>query len=127
MRARVYLTVYAGAYFLLRQMSAETFYEEPKLLDTLVSFDEDRSTGELIIHRTQELPDDWLSDVAKQKVDSASHKMGDFYPVASIPVEVCDELLRRYGFDVMNEPVRATLKMLDRMAFDDFILTTKRI
>lgn len=108
-------------------MSAETFYEEPKVLDTLVRFDEDRSTGELIIGRSQELPDNWLSEVAKQKVDSANHRMGDFYQVASIPVEVVDELMRRYNFDVFNEPARATLKMLDRLALDNFITTTKRI
>lgn len=108
-------------------MSAETFHEEPRLLDSLVRFDEDRTTGELIIARSQELPDDWLSEVRKQKVDSANHKMGDFYHVASIPIEVCDELMRRYNFDVFNEPARATLKMLDRLALDDFILTTKKL
>jgi ABC-type microcin C transport system permease subunit YejB len=108
-------------------MSAETFHEEPQFLDTLVSFDEDRTTGELIIKREQEIDDDWLSEVRKQKVDSANQKAGDFYHVASIPVEVVDELMRRYGFDVMTAPVRETLKMLQRYALDDFILTNKRI
>jgi hypothetical protein len=108
-------------------MSQETFHEEPKLLDTLVSFDEDRSTNELIIKREQHIPDDWLSEVAKQKVDSANQRTGDFYHVASIPVEVVDDLLRTYGFDVMNAPVRETLKMLNRYALDKFILTNKRI
>jgi hypothetical protein len=108
-------------------MSAETFYEEPQLLNPLISFDEDRVTGELIVQRTQELPDDWLSEIRNEKVDSKNAKTGEFYRVASIPVEVCDELLRRYNFDVMTEPVRETLKMLDRLALDDFITTTKRI
>lgn len=107
-------------------MSTE-FYEEPKVLDTLVSFDEDRSTGDLIIQRSQEIPDDWLSEVRKQKVDSANQKAGDFYHVASIPVEVVDELMRRYNFDVMSAPVRETLSMLKRLELDDFITTTKRI
>ncbi|MCP1937388.1 ABC-type microcin C transport system permease subunit YejB [Bradyrhizobium japonicum] len=108
-------------------MSAETFHEEPQVLDTLVSFDEDRATGELIIKREQEIDDDWLSEIRKQKVDSANQKAGDFYHVAAIPVEVVDELMRRYGFDVMTAPVRETLKMLQRYALDDFILTNKRI
>jgi ABC-type microcin C transport system permease subunit YejB len=108
-------------------MSAETFHEEPQVLDTLVSFDEDRTTGDLIIKREQEIDDDWLSEIRKQKVDSANQKAGDFYHVASIPVEVVDELLRRYGFDVMTAPVRETLKMLQRYALDDFILTNKTI
>jgi hypothetical protein len=103
-------------------MSAETFHEEPQVLDTLVSFDEDRTTGELIIKREQEIDDDWLSEIRKQKVDSVNQKAGDFYHVASIPVEVVDELMRRYGFDVMTAPVRETLKMLQRYALDDFIL-----
>lgn len=108
-------------------MSAETFYEEPKVLDTLVSFDEDRTTNELIIKREQHIPDDWMSDIAKQKIDSKHTPTGDFYQVASVPVEVVDELMRRYGFDFMNAPARECLKMLDRYAFDNFITTTKRI
>lgn len=108
-------------------MSAETFYQEPQVLDTLISFDEDRVTNELIIKREQHIPDDWLSEVAKQKVDSKNQVAGDFYQVASIPVAVVDDLLRLYGFDVMTAPARETLKMLDRYSFDKFITTNKRI
>jgi ABC-type microcin C transport system permease subunit YejB len=108
-------------------MSAENFYEEPQVLDSLVSFDEDRSTGELIIQRTQHIPDDWMAEIAKQKVDSVNTRSGDFLHVASVPVEVVDELHRRYGFDFMNAPATECLKMLDRYAFDNFILTNKRI
>lgn len=108
-------------------MSSETFYEEPTLLNPLVSFDEDLSTGELIIQRTQEIPDDWMADMARQKVDSLNKPAGDFYQVASVPIEVVDELMRRYGFDFMNAPARECLKMLDRYNFDNFILTNKRI
>lgn len=108
-------------------MSAETFREEPQLLDTLVSFDEDRVSGELIIKREQHLPDEWLSDLRKMKVDSVNQRSGDMLHVASIPVEVCDELMRAYGFDVMTADVSETLKMLNRYALDVFIVTNKRI
>ena len=108
-------------------MSAENFYEEPQLLDSRVSFDEDASTNDLIIKREQHLPDDWISDLRKQKVDSVNQRSGDFLHVASIPVEVCDELKRLYGFDVMTAPVRETLKMLQRYQLDVFITTNKRI
>lgn len=108
-------------------MSAETFREEPKLLDSLVAFDEDRSTGNLIIKREQHLPDEWLSDLRKAKVDSANQRSGDMLHVASIPVEVVDDLMRLYGFDVMNAPVAETLKMLKRYELDIFILTNKRV
>lgn len=108
-------------------MSEETFHEEPKLLDTLVSFDNDASTDDLIIRREQHLPDEWLSDLRKAKVDSVNQRSGEMLHVASIPVEVCDELKRLYGFDVMTAPVRETLKMLNRYHLDVFITTNKRI
>jgi hypothetical protein len=108
-------------------MSAETFHEEPRVLDTLVSFDEDRSTGQLIIKREQEIDDAWLSEIRKQKIDSVNQKSGEMMHVASIPVEVCDELYRLYGFDVMTAPVAETLKMLQRYSLDAFILTNKSI
>jgi hypothetical protein len=108
-------------------MSAETFYDEPVVLDSLVAFDEDRSSGELIIQKTQEIPDDFLSELRKEKVDSKNTPAGEMYKVATIPVAVVDELMVRYGFDVMTAPVRETLKMLERYALDVFITTNKRI
>lgn len=108
-------------------MSEETFREEPVLLDTLVSFDNDASTDDLIIKREQHLPDEWLSDLRKMKVDSVNQRSGEMLHVCSIPVEVCDELLRKYGFDVMSAPVAETLKMLKRHHLDVFILTNKSI
>jgi hypothetical protein len=108
-------------------MSAENFYEEPQVLDTLISFDEDRSTNGLLIKREQHIPDDWLSEIAIQKVDSVNQRCGDFYPVATIPVEVVEALRLNYGFDVMTADIRETLKMLNRYALDHFILTNKRI
>jgi hypothetical protein len=108
-------------------MSAETFREEPVLLDSLVQFDEDRTTGNLIIKREQHLPDEWLSDLRSMKVDSVNQRSGDLLHVAAIPVEVVDDLMRLYGFDVMNAPVAETLKMLNRYALDIFIVTNKRI
>lgn len=109
-------------------MSDKTFYEEPRVLDSLVAF-EDTSDGELLMTSSQELPDSWLSEVAKQKVDSANHKMGDFYHVAAIPVEVVQDLYNKYGFDVMAKGVtaREILRMLRKHALDKFITTTKTI
>ena len=108
-------------------MSDETFFEEPKLLDSLVAFEQDRASDDLIIKREQHLPDEWLSDLRKEKVDSANQRSGDMLKVATIPVEVVDDLYRLYGFDVFTAPVRETLKMLNRYALDVFITTNKRI
>lgn len=108
-------------------MSNETFYEEPQLLSSLTSFDEDRSSGELIIKQEQEIPDWWLAEMAALKVDSFNTPSGDFLHVAAIPEVVVDDLLHRYGFDVMNADIRETVKMLKRYALDKFILTNKRV
>jgi hypothetical protein len=108
-------------------MSAETFFEEPVVLDTLVAFDEDRSTNELIVKRTQEIPSEFLTSLRHERIDSIATPAGEMHRVASIPVEVCDDLLRKYNFDVMTAPVRETLKMLNRYALDAFITTNKRI
>lgn len=108
-------------------MSAETFREEPRVLDTLVSFDQDRTSNDLIIKREQHIPDGWLSELAKQKADSVHTPAGEFHQVASIPVEVVDDLLRTYNFDVMTAPVRETLAMLKRYSLDKFITTNKRV
>lgn len=109
-------------------MSAETFFEEPHLLDSLVAFDE-TTDGELIMQTSQELPDDWLSEIAKQKVDSANHKMGDFYHVASIPADVIVYIKNIYGLDIMAPGVKfdEIKKALERYSLDHFILTTKTI
>jgi hypothetical protein len=108
-------------------MSKETFYEEPVLLDTLVAFDEDRASNELIVKRTQEIPDEFLTSLQHERLDSISTPTGEMHKVASIPVEVVDDLYRKYGFDVMTAPAREVLSMLRRYALDKFITTNKRI
>jgi hypothetical protein len=108
-------------------MSKETFYEQPKVLDGLVSFEQDADGKNLQIIRTQEIPDWYLAQLAEERLASTNNRAGDFHHVASIPVEVCEELKRRYGFDVFKEPVRATLAMLRRLDLDLFIATSKKI
>jgi hypothetical protein len=106
-------------------MSAETFYET-NVLDTLISFDEDMSTGELIIKREQEIPDWWLAEMANLQTGKLD-ATGDFLHVAAVPVAVVDDLLFTYGFDVMNAPIAETVAMLRKYALDKFIMTSKRI
>jgi hypothetical protein len=103
------------------------YMTQPQIIEKLVTFDEDKSTGDLIVHHTQELPDDYLSSLRANKIDPANGRMGDMYLVASVPTAIVDELLRRYNFDVMREPVRETMKMLRKLHLDLFIQTTKRI
>lgn len=104
-----------------------TFYEEPAVLDSLVSFDQNDADEKLIIKRTQEIDDNFLQGLAEKRLASTNQRANDFYHVASVPVEVVDELKRRYNFDVMTAPVRETLAMLKRLDMDHFIATQKRI
>jgi hypothetical protein len=99
---------------------------ETKLIDGLVSFDQDASTDNLIIKRTQEIPDDWRMDNRKVREDSVQRR-GDWEPVASIPVDVADFMLRVLGYDVTREPFRKTIAMLKQHGLDDFILTNKQL
>lgn len=98
---------------------------EPKVIDKLVSFDED--TSGLIIKHEQHIPDDYLSELRSNKIDPANAKMGDFHLAVSVPTAIVEELMRRYNFDVMREPVRETMKMLRKLHLDLFIQTNKRI
>lgn len=102
------------------------FYEEPKVLDTLVSFDNDRSTGNLIIKRTQEIPTSWLAGLRQIREGNKLTRCGDWLPVASIPVEVADELKRTIGLDVSTAPYKDTIRILKEQGLDYFILTEKR-
>jgi hypothetical protein len=105
-------------------MSAETFYEEPQLLDTLVSFDEDMSTGELIIKREQEIPDWWLTWPSSKQ--ASSNKTGDFLtsPQCRWRSSMTSVQLRLRRHDRTRALRRST--MLRKYALEKFILTNKR-
>ena len=108
-------------------MSSDTFYEEPKLLNTLVSFDQDADGKTLYITKNQEVPDSFLADLADRRLASTNMRANDFYLAASIPIAVVEELLTNYGFDVMTAPISETMAMLRRRDLDQFIATQKRI
>jgi hypothetical protein len=108
-------------------MSQETFYEEPQLINALVSFEQDADGKTLYVNQTQEIPDDFLRAQADKRLASTNERATDFYEVASIPIAVVDHLLTHYGFDVMTAPVRETLRMLKQLELDQFLSTQKRI
>jgi hypothetical protein len=108
-------------------MSSDTFYEEPQLINSLVSFEQDADGRSLYVNETQEIPDSFLSDLADKRNASTNERANDFYQVASVPIAVVDHLLTHYGFDVMTAPVRETLAMLKRLELGHFLATQKRI
>jgi len=80
----------------------------------------------LIVKREQEIPQ-WFQDQLREtKLNSTNQREGEFMLAMRIPEIIVNELLRRYGFDVLNEPVAETRKMLEKLHLDLFIATRKR-
>jgi hypothetical protein len=96
----------------------------PQVIDKLVGF-EDNADGLLVTH-SQFIPDDFISQLKRDKIDADHRPSNEMERVASIPVVVVEELMRQ-GYDVFKEPVRETIKKLRAMGLDAFITTSKRI
>jgi hypothetical protein len=97
---------------------------EPQVIDKLVGF-KDNADGLLITH-SQFIPDDFISQLKRDKINADHRPSNEMERVARIPVVVVEELLRQ-GFDVFKEPVRETIKKLRAMGLDAFITTNKQI
>lgn len=98
----------------------------PTVLDKLVSFDEDHANQSLVVKHEQEIPDDHIAALKRDKIDTLHTPTGDFYRVASIPVSIVEQWLRE-GFDIHQESIQATLARLRKHDLDAFIVTNKRI
>lgn len=96
-----------------------------RFVEATTSYSED--SEHLIIRQEQEIPDWFLDDLADERQASTNIRAGEFHHVAAVPEATVLELKRKYNFDVLNEPVAETLKMLRRLSYDKFIATRKRI
>jgi hypothetical protein len=97
------------------------------MYDAEVSFDQDRSTNDLIIKNHQYIPENFISDLKSDKMDSRNKRSPDMLHVMSIPVSVIQDLKDNYGYDAMEEPIRRTISMLKALHLDAFITTDKQI
>lgn len=97
---------------------------EPKLIDPVTSF-HDNADG-LLIKQQQYIPDEFISQLKKQKIESTSRREGNFMHVASIPVIIHEKWLKE-GFDCTRAPYKETLQRLHREGLDAFIVTNKRV
>lgn len=97
-----------------------------QLLDKLVSFDEDHANQSLVVKHEQEIPDDHISALKRDKIDTLHTPTGDFYRVATIPVSIVEQWLRE-GYDIHKEDIRSTLARLRKLDMDAFITTRKAI
>ena len=100
---------------------------EPFLYALEVDFDQDRSTNDLIIKHHQYIPDNFISQLKADKMDSKNAKSGEMLLALSVPVSVIQDMKRMYNFDAMEAPIAEVRKMLQRLQMDAFIATNKRI
>lgn len=80
----------------------------------------------LFIKHTQEIPDEFLDELAMKRVGTLSTPEGEFMHVASIPEAVVDQW-RAEGFDIYREPTRAVVARLKRYDLEKFLATNKRV
>lgn len=107
---------------------------EPQVLDSLVSFAEDHSDSaagpQLVIKHTQDIPDDYISKLKRDKIDSDHDSTGDLLRVATIPIEVLQKWDRE-GFHIEEHlSIPGLHKIINRLkaeSLDAFITTNKRI
>jgi hypothetical protein len=103
---------------------------QPKVIDTLVSFEEDYTDPvkgtQLVIKREQDIPDAHISQLKADKIDTLHDRMGDFYRVASIPVSIVEKWARE-GFLIEEHNIHQILNRLRAEHLDAFITTRKAI
>lgn len=100
------------------------------LHDKLVSFDEDHSDSSagpsLIIKHEQHIPDEFISSLKRDKIDTLHTPAGDFYRVASVPTALVEQW-KREGFDIYEATAQEIIARLRKQDMDAFITTNKRI
>lgn len=82
--------------------------------------------GDRLIKYEQEIPEEFLTSLRKERDDSLSTPAGEFHRVASIPVAVVEKWLRQ-GFNVYEAPIQDTMARLRLEGLDGFLTTKKRI
>lgn len=95
--------------------------------DNEVDFTQNDGFNTLTIQRHQHIPDDFLSDLKSNKVDSKNSRSGAMMLALSVPTSVIEELWNTYQFDAMNAPIAEVKRMLEKLHLDAFITTTKRL
>lgn len=94
------------------------------LIETQVDF---HDQGEdLIIEKSQYLPQWWLDQLKDARFDSKTGSMGDYHRAASIPQSLHEQWLAQ-GYDCTKEPIRKTIAKLKHEGLDAFITTDRQI
>jgi hypothetical protein len=86
----------------------------------------DVTPTEVVTTQLQDIPDEFISDLKRNKIDADHERAGEFMLAASIP-EVLHLQWLREGYDCTREPARKTVQRLQAQGLDAFIQTNKRI
>lgn len=92
------------------------------LYDQAISFDEDHHHGKydtLITRRDQYIPDDYVAQLKRDKINSDHNRFGEFTRIATIPV-VFVEKWKREGFDLYNATAKEIVAKLHADGLDAF-------
>lgn len=84
------------------------------------------TVGQGFVQFTQEVPDDFLSDLKSERMASATLRAQENHRVASVPVAVYD-LWFRQGHDPYKWTAKELLLKLNQDGLDGFITTNKVI
>lgn len=95
-----------------------------QFLDLKWAFDEN-SEG-LVIERFQEIPQDFIDTLRREKANSMSVREGETMRAASIPEAVVDKWIRE-GYDFWNAEAHEIVAKLRMENLDDFITTNKNV
>ncbi len=80
----------------------------------------------LSIHRTQDIPEDYLAWLRECRDESAKARMGNTASIAHVPAFVWVQWMND-GFDIFKEPHSAIIKRLKNSGLDGFLTSNKRI
>jgi hypothetical protein len=100
-----------------------------ELNEQLIRFEEDYSDPEgtrLVIAHEQDIPDDWVSDLKRQKIDPNHSREGEFMHFATIPVVFWEQMIKE-GVDVNRASAKDIVGWLRKKQLDAFITTNKRV
>jgi hypothetical protein len=101
--------------------------QNPYIIEKLVRFENAPGVGSnqsLVIAEEQFIPDEFLSDLRREREDSISTPAGEFHRVCSVPTGIADKW-KREGFDIYREPAEEILKRLRKEQLDGFITSNK--
>jgi hypothetical protein len=78
--------------------------------------------GDLVIKRSQFIPDEFISDLRREREDSLHTPAGEMHRVFSIPVH----LVHEWGWEFINNaPIAEIKKRLQKAQLDAFITSNK--